>query len=267
MAYETIRYTVDAGVGTILLNRPEKLNAINAHMMREINGALDEAQADDTVRVLIIKGAGRAFSSGVDLGDKEPTPAHTGITKDRDRLHGNLSSMLRFWDFPKPVIAQVHGYCIAGGTMLTVFCDLTIVAEDAVIRWPAVPIGGGYISPLWTWLVGPKKAKEMSFIAGSEMSGAEAHMWGWANHAVPADKLEDMTLGLARRIAKTPSDLLRVKKLAINRVMEIQGFRTAVMGGAEWDSLAHHSEGAESMRAKVHELGLKGAIAWFNEQG
>jgi enoyl-CoA hydratase len=163
------------------------------------------------------------------------------------------------------VIAQVHGVCAAGSTMLAICCDITIVADDASIRWPSLPIGGGLIGALWTWLIGPKKAKEMSFIAGSEMTGAEAHFWGWANRAVPATDLQDVTLKMARQIARTPPDLLRIKKLAINRVMDVQGFRTAAMFGAEWDAIAHYSTGAAQMTAKISELGLKGAIAWMKQ--
>jgi enoyl-CoA hydratase len=105
----------------------------------------------------------------------------------------------------------------------------------------------------------------MSFIAGSEMSGVEAHFWGWANRSVPATELHGVSRQMATRISRTPPDLLRIKKLAINRVMDVQGFRTVAMFGAEWDAIAHYSKGAADMTAKIKELGLKGAIAWMKE--
>jgi enoyl-CoA hydratase len=119
---------------------------------------------------------------------------------------------------------------------------------------------------MWTWLVGPKKAREMSYIAGSEMTGTEAHLWGWANRAVPEAELEETTMAMARAISRTPADLLRLKKLAINRIMDIQGFRTAAMFGAEWDSIAHFGAGATAMTEKIKEVGVKGAISWLNAQ-
>lgn len=265
MALQTVNYQVNEGIGTITLNRPDKMNAFNGQMLADFAAALTQAEHDDSVRVVILKGAGRTFSAGYDISRGESTPHDRNISEDRDRLQAAIDQWLRVWDFPKPVIAQVHGYCMAGATMLAICCDITLVAEDAIIRWPALPIGGGLIGPMWTWLVGPKKAKEMSFIAGSEMSGAEAHSWGWANRAVPAADLEAQTLRMAHQIARTPSDLLRLKKLAINRVMDAQGFRTTAMFGAEWDAIAHYTKGASTMTGKIQELGLKGAIEWLRD--
>lgn len=264
MTLQTVQYHADGPIGTITLNRPEKMNAFGSQMLADFDAALTLAERDDSVRVVIVKGAGRAFSVGYDISPGEFSPHEHNISDDREWLQAAINHWLRVWDFPKPVIAQVHGYCVAGATMLAICCDITLVADDASIRWPALPIGGGLIGPMWAWLVGPKKAKEMSFIAGSEMSGAEAHFWGWANRTVPAAELETQTLRMAQQIARTPPDLLRIKKLAINRVMDLQGFRTAVLAGAEWDSIAHYTNGATEMAEKIKSLGLKGAIKSFN---
>jgi enoyl-CoA hydratase len=263
MKQSTVTYSAEDRIGTITLNRPEKMNAFNAQMLEDFACALDVAQRDDSVRVVIVRGAGRAFSVGYDISPGEFSPHDHTISEDREWLERAIALWLRVWDFPKPVIAQVHGYCVAGATMLAICCDITLVAEDASIRWPALPIGGGLIGPMWTWSVGPKKAKEMSYIAGSEMSGAEAFSLGWANRCVPAAALEEQTQLMARLIARTPADLLRLKKQAINRVMDVQGFRTVSAFSAEWDSIAHYSEGAAGMAAKIRELGLKGAIGWY----
>jgi enoyl-CoA hydratase len=265
MEWKTVLYETDGAIGTITLNRPDKLNAFSGQMLTDFASALAHAEADETTRVIIIRGAGRGFSGGYDISPGEFSPADHTITEDRDWLHDATEHWLRVWEFPKPVIAEVHGVCSAGATMLAICCDITLVADDARIIWPALPIGGGLIGPLWTWLIGPKKAKEMSFIAGSEMSGVEAHFWGWANRSVPAAELHVVTRQMATRISRTPPDLLRIKKLAINRVMDVQGFRTVAMFGAEWDAIAHYSKGAADMTAKIKELGLKGAIAWMKE--
>lgn len=262
----TVLYDRTGPVAVLTLNRPAKLNAFNAEMLAALMAALHQAKEDDAVRVVVLKGAGRAFSAGYDVAPDEHAPGEKGITRDREELQGMIDKWLQVYEFPKPIVAQVHGFCIAGATMLAICCDITLVAENAQIRWPSLPLGGGLISTMWCWLVGPKKAREMSYIAGSEMSGAEAYHWGWANRAVPADKLDEAAMAMARAIARTPPDLLRLKKLAINRIMDIQGFRTAAMFGAEWDSIAHFGPGATETAAKIKELGVKGAIAWHQDQ-
>jgi enoyl-CoA hydratase len=144
-----------------------------------------------------------------------------------------------------------------------VFCDVTVVTEDAKVGLPKIPVGGGYITPLWTWLVGPKRAKQMSFTAGSTISGATAAEWGWANYAVPADELWTSVTSLAHDIAKTPASILRMKKYAVNRVVEIQGFRASVGLGAETDALLHASADVHRLSEGIRSHGLKEAIRAF----
>lgn len=262
----TVLYDQVGTVAVLTLNRPDKLNAFNAEMLSDLMAALAQAGADAGVRVVVLKGAGRAFSAGYDVAPGAHSPHERGIIQDRDDLHGMIDKWLQIYEFPKPIVAQVHGFCIAGATMLAICCDITLVAEDCRIRWPSLPLGGGLISTMWTWLVGPKKAREMSYISGSEMSGAEAYHWGWANRAVPEANLEAAAMAMAQAIARTPPDLLRLKKLAINRIMDIQGFRTAAMFGAEWDAIAHFGPGATETAGKIKEVGVKGAIAWHQQQ-
>jgi len=253
-----VLYEADGPILTLVLNRPDRLNAFNNELLSELQSALDRAEKDDAVRVVIIKGAGRAFSVGMDLSGY--SPEQIGMYHDRERLQKILTDFLRIWDFPKPVIAQVHGFCVAAGTMLALACDITMVSAECRIRFPSITIGGGFNSAFWTYFVGPKKAKEMDFIAGSEMTGTEAVQWGWGNHAVAADELEPRTRRMALQISRTPADLLRLKKLAINRVGEWQGFRQAILAGAEWDTLCHFTDGASALRKRIVDLGLKEAI-------
>jgi enoyl-CoA hydratase len=261
-----VRYEPDGRVAYLTLNNPEKLNALSNRVLSDFDRALEALAADRDVRVGIIRGEGRAFCAGYDLTPSGPTvQRRVGVVDDREGLQQTIERWLRIWDCPKPVIAQIHGYCLAGGTQIPIFCDLAVVAEDAVLGWPKLPLGGGYISPMWAWSIGPKRAKQMSFIAGSTMTGREAYEWGYANICVPASELAGRTRALADEIAKMPSELLRVKKLAINRVMEIQGFRTSVMFGAEWDSILHEAESVAEMRRSIRELGLRGAIAKYEQ--
>lgn len=264
MSDTTVIYRPEGRIGYLILNRPEKLNAISPALIADFNTALDQADADDEVRVLIMKGAGRAFSVGMDLtaGYK---PNEMTITEDRDRLVMNMDWFLRVWDFRKPIVAEVHGYCCAAATMLALAADITLVSTDCKIRFPSIPLGGGFVSTFWTFFVGPKRAKEMDYIANSEISGSEAEAWGWANHAVAPTELEGFARDLAGKIARTPPDLLGLKKGAINRVMELQGFRQAAMGGVEWDTLCHFSAGAREMRQRIADRGLKGAQESLDE--
>jgi enoyl-CoA hydratase len=262
---------VEHKIGWLTLNRPEKLNAFNADMLSEIESAVDQLGQDRDVAVIVVRGAGRAFSVGYDVS-RGPS---TGSGRDGERvralddwlnLRDKIDVWLKVWRCPKPVIAEVHGYCLGGATMLAVCCDLTVVAEDAVIGWPSVPLGAGLLGPVSAWLVGPKKAKELSYIVGSQMSGAESVEWGWANHAVPADQVHDRTTRLAARIARTPIELLQVKKRALNRIMDMQGFSEAIMFGAEFDAIAHDSAACDATKAEIQEHGLKATIARFTAE-
>jgi enoyl-CoA hydratase len=256
---DEVLYETEGPIATLILNRPDKMNAFNVEQFAALSQALDKAESDPAIRVVILKGAGRAFSVGMDL-DGGPSPVQLGPTEDRNRLQTHIEDILRIWDFPKPVIGQVHGYCIAAGTMVALACDITLVSTDCKIRFPSIPIGGGFVSSFWTFFVGPKRAKEMDFIAGNQITGVEAEAWGFANRAFPPAELAARATQMATAISKTPPDLLRLKKMAINRVVERQGFREAMIGGAEWDTLCHFSEGAREMRQRVVDLGMKEAI-------
>jgi enoyl-CoA hydratase len=265
----------DGALAWLTLNRPERLNAINPAMLHGLDAALADLRTDDDVRVVALRGAGRCFSSGFDLSPRpasSPQPdgaeaSALNIVDEFDRFSGTVKFFEKIWDYPKPVIAAVHGYCLAGATQLCLSCDITVVADDAQIGFPSIPVGGGFISPMWMLYVGPKRAKQMSFVAGSKIAGTTAADWGWANYSVPeAELIEDVTT-LARRIAKTPPGILRMKKYSINRAAEIQGFRTIPGLGAETDALLHASGEVKEMQGWIRSEGVKGAIRRFEEGG
>ncbi|HWI73935.1 MAG TPA: enoyl-CoA hydratase-related protein [Baekduia sp.] len=245
----------------IVLDRPAKANALSNELLDEFSDAL-AALATTGGPVLAIRGEGRGFSAGYDLDQVGGAPAPDPVA-DRERLARNLARYLAIWDHPKPVLAAVHGYCLAGATQMCVFADLTVVTESARIGEPALPIGGGYIAPLWAPLVGPKRAKELSFVPGNSIDGPTAVAWGWANHCVADDELIAAVDELGRRIAMTPPDVLRIKKLSINRAMEAMGVRQAAASVAEMDALLHLSPSVVELRRWIADVGLAEAMAEY----
>lgn len=261
----SIKLERDGPLTWLTLNRPDKLNAMSRQLLEEFSAALELLAEDADTRVVAIRGAGRAFSAGYDI-ERTDEVHEVDIVDDYITHAGYLERFLKIWDHPKPVLAAVHGYCLAGATQLCTFCDMTVVAEDATIGWPSLPLGGGYISPLWVPLVGPKRAKQMSFVPGSRITGRTAADWGWANYAVPAAELEKEVRMLARSIARIPAPTLRMKKMAINRVADAMGFRNIVLMGAETDALLHYSADVKKLGESIQEHGLKEAINVFNAQ-
>ena len=265
MALTVVTLETQDRIGTLTLNRPEKLNALNPSLIAEFAEAIDTVAADPGIKVLIIRGAGRAFSTGYDLsGGGQSTPRT--IDEDRAMLQRNVEHWLRLHDLPKPVISMVHGYCLAGATQLCICTDIIFVAEDARIGFPSIPAGAGYVSAFWNWMVGPHRTKYLAFLPGSQVSGKEAEAMGFATRAFPADKLEEETYRYARRIAKVPAQKLQLEKLAVNRAMDFRGFRASVLSGAEYDALFHFGPGNEEIKKIREERGLRGAIQWYEEQ-
>lgn len=261
--YDTIRLEHSGPLSWIVLNRPEHANALSALLLEEFADALTRLQSEGGP-VIGIRGEGKGFCSGIDLGsygsgDQGPADPMA----DRARLEANVARWLMIWDHPKPVIAAVHGYCMAAAAQMCVFADITVVADDVRIGEPTIPIGGGFIAPAWVSLVGHKRAKEFAFVPGNSINGPTAVEWGWANHSVPASRLLGAVQSLAERIAKTPPDVLRLKKLSINRAAEAGGFRQALSGIAEIDALLHLAPSVLAIRARMKELGLKAVIKEF----
>ncbi|MEE4454837.1 enoyl-CoA hydratase-related protein [Novosphingobium resinovorum] len=261
--YQTIRLEHDPSVSWVVLNRPEAANALSPQLLDEFSHALERLKTEGAP-VVAIRAEGRGFCSGMDLGnygagDNGPPD----IMSDQARLQRNVERWLAMWDHPKPVIAAVHGYCLGVGAQMCVFADITIVADSARIGEPTIPIGGGYVAPTWVGLVGAKRAKEFAFVPGNWIDGPTAVEWGWANHCVPEADLISSVRSLGERIALVPADVLRIKKLAINRAAEAGGFRQALSGIAEMDSLLHLAPAVLEVRARMKERGLKAVIQEF----
>lgn len=258
-----IRIEHEPSLSWIVLNRPEAGNALSPALLDAFSAALEQLRTEGGP-VIAIRGEGKGFCAGMDLGSYgggDTGPADP--MSDQARLLGNVERWLRMWDHPKPIIAAVHGYCLAAAAQMCVFTDITVVSDDVRIGEPTIPIGGGFIAPAWVSLVGHKRAKEFAFIPGNWIDGPTAVAWGWANHCVPADRLIPAVRSLAERIALTPPDVLRLKKLSINRAAEAAGFRQALSGIAEIDALLHLAPAVLEVRQRMKEQGIKAVIQEF----
>jgi enoyl-CoA hydratase len=247
-------------VRRITLNRAEKRNALNHALRGGIVRALQEADQDPEVRVMIVRGAGPCFSSGYDLGggnEGQDFPWYTAGGDGHWPRHVTQGWM-SIWELAKPVIAQVHGYCLAGGSELATCCDLVYMADDAQMGYPAVRFGvpDNHFHP---WFLGMRKAMEM-MLTGDSISGVEAVQRGWANASVPADQLEAKVLAVATRIAGVPADLVQLNKRVVHRQMEIMGLHTGIRVGSELCALGTHQKSLHEFLARIREQGLTGAL-------
>lgn len=261
--YETIEIEQEGHIAWLVLNRPKMHNALSPKLLEELGLALNRLRGDEAARVVIIRGAGPSFSSGYDLTPPSTATNDADSVSDWDRLTRNMGLFLQIWDYPKPVLAAVHGYCMAGATQLCVFCDVTIVAENAVIGVPTLPVGAGLIGPLWALLVGPKRAKQLFLACGSRISGKTSAEWGWANFCVPDGEVFAEARHLASRMALMPPAALRIEKSAINVVTELAGLRAVAAQGVSADAVAHEAKFAGEVRSLIREVGLRDAIRRF----
>jgi len=275
MDFETILYEKEGGKARITLNRPEKLNALSMRLQRELNTALWEADNDSQVHVIIIRGNGRAFSAGYDLTPMQSPPkredkdeAYTNVyrgmaTMDDDiwQLERQQRERMAIWDVHKPVIAQVHGYCLAGGTDLALLCDIVVAADDAVIGFPPVRAMGSPVAHMWTYLVGPQWAKYF-LLTGDSVTGREAAEIGLVWKSVPPDALEEEVEALASKMEKIDVELLSPNKRIVNVAMELMGARTIQRIAAENDGRAHQAPAVKEFARIAMTSGLKAALEW-----
>jgi enoyl-CoA hydratase len=255
-----LRFPAPWGV-RLVLNRPAKLNAISGELREALTAAIEDAAADERVRVVVIESAGRAFCAGYDLGEGQPADAWGW----REVLGDDVAATLAVWRCPKPVIAKVHGYCLAGGLELAMACDLVVAAEDAQLGEPEIRFGSAPVTLLMPYLVGQKKTREL-LLTGDLIDGTEAARIGLVNRAVPLDRLEDEVEALADKLARVDPDVMAPTKLMLNRAMEAAGFMAAVEMGLDLQSFINMSEASREFDAIVRERGLKAALAWRDER-
>lgn len=241
----------------LTLNRPAKLNAISAELRDALTAAIAEATADARVRVIVIAGAGRAFCSGYDLSESAPATAWDW----RDVLARDVEATLAVWSCPKPVIAQVHGYALAGGLELAMACDLIVAAEGAQLGEPEIRFGSAPVTLLMPFVIGQKRTREL-LLTGDLIGAVEAERIGLINRVVPVDRLVEEVDTLAEKLARVPPDVMAPTKLMLNRAMDAAGFAAAVEMGLDLQSFVNMSETAREFDAIVRREGLKAALAW-----
>ena len=269
MTYEFIKCEVtDNGVAKVLLNRPEKLNALSLPLQAELYECLQAADDDPAVRVMTLRGAGRAFCAGYDVTppqtdeDRRASEERRGnIRQDMHRLRKTARLMTSVFDLSKPVIAGIHGHVIAGGTDLALHCDMVIAADDANIGFPPVRSMGTPPTHMWTYMVGPQWAKWF-MLTGETVSGKEAQEMGLVLKSVPAKGLDAAVDGLANKIAKIPWEMLAANKSIVNKALDLMGRNMMQVIAAETDAVSHQSSIVREFNRISSEEGLKAALAW-----
>ena len=264
VATEPVLLIEDAGpVRTLTMNRPGALNALNAELTDALSAAVRAAGTDEGVSVVVLRGAGRAFCAGYDLNEDA-----SGGVLDARHWHADLAQatdrMLEIVDCPKPVIASVQSYCLAGGTDLMLACDLAVASDDAYFGYVDVRFGSGVVSMLLPWVVGVRAAKELLFTGEDRVTAEEAHRIGLVNRVVPRERLDEATMELAEEIAKNEPFVVETTKRAVNRSWDVAGFRAAMAANTELDVMIETANlpARDEFRRITQEHGLKAAIAW-----
>ncbi|AVR68780.1 enoyl-CoA hydratase [Pseudomonas paraeruginosa] len=257
-------------IARLLLNRPERLNAITDQTPRDIRAAVEWAEAHDEVHVIVVEGAGKGFCGGYDLAasaermlehpcQQESSPWDPML--DYACMKRNTEDFMSLWRCSKPTIAKVHGHAVAGGSDIALSCDLLVMAEDARIGYMPTRVWGCPTTAMWTFRLGFARAKQLMF-TGDVLDGATAAAWGLANLAVPAEELEAATLKLAERIAGVPRSHLAMHKMVVNQVMLNMGLEQTQSLATLFDGITRHNPEGVWFRRYAQAEGFKAAVEW-----
>jgi enoyl-CoA hydratase len=265
--FETLTYTVDGRLARVTLNRPERLNAINRAMPGEIRAAVEQANGDDSVHVIVLRGAGRAFCAGYDLdwGTKLENDAQKragGVwdpVRDLRMMGANVKAYMSLWESPKPVVAGIHGYCVGGGTDLVLCADQIVASDDVRFGYPPSRVWGTPTTALWVYRVGLERAKRL-LLTGDSIDGKSAAEIGLVGKSVPPDQLGAEVDALAKRMAQLPINQLVMLKLLVNQTYENMGLRTTQLVGTMFDGAARHTPEGIAWRDLAMEKGYRDAV-------
>ena len=269
MTYNTLTVEIADRIGVLTFNRPKVLNAFDGELVGETRAALAALEIDDRVSVIVVRGAGRAFSAGFDLTAGAATAGQRGPAEWRAMLEADFDFIMGFWHCPKPTIAAVHGHCIGGAFELSLACDVTVAARSTKFGSPEVKFGSGAVALLLPWVAGPKAAKELLLTGDDQLSAERALALGIVNHVVADGEEMTVALSIARAMAIAAPNAVRLTKLAINRSFDAMGLRNALASALELDITIECSGGPE--RAEFdrirREQGLKAALDWRDRLG
>jgi enoyl-CoA hydratase len=271
MSYETLLYETDGAVATITFNRPYELNTIVPPLPDELEAAVHAAVADQEVRVIVLRGAGRAFCAGFDFGegfhhwdhllasDGQWDPGRDSVLATTPSV-GPIPKFMSIWRAPKPVICQVHGWCVGGGSDLALCADLVIASDDARIGTPYSRMWGCYLTGMWIYRLGLTRAKEHA-LTGTPLSGSEAAEAGLINRSVAFERLEDEVRAEAERLAQIPPSQLAAMKLIVNQAYENMGLASTQVLGTILDGLMRNTQEARSFIDLAEREGVRAAVA------
>lgn len=271
--FSTLRIAPDPRnprVARLLLNRAERFNAITDEMPREIRAAVEWANAEPDIHVIVVEGAGKGFCGGYDLADtaeqhiehpcqQESSPWDPMV--DYACMKKNTEDFMSLWRSAKPTIAQVHGAAVAGGSDIALCCDLLVMAEDARIGYMPTRVWGCPTTAMWTYRLGPMRAKQLMF-TGDMIDGRTAAAWGLANEAVPVANLDAAVMRLANRIAGVPRGHLAMHKMVVNQVMLTMGLEQSQQMATVFDGITRHNPEGLWFRRYAQEQGFKAAVQW-----
>jgi enoyl-CoA hydratase len=257
-----VLYEVDGAVATITLNRPRKLNALSKAVVAGLWEAFASAEQDDLVKVVVLRGAGGNFSSGYDLSEEVESELDSALAWHA-LLQDDVSVTMRIWSFPKPTIACVEGYCLAGACEMAMACDMIVCGESAVFGEPEIRYGSGPVTLLMPFVLGQKKTNELLF-TGATVSAAEAERLGLVNRVTADDAVETAVQELAEQIVPTPLPILRLTKMALTRAYEAMGLRAAVAANLDLSAILNAADLPEQREFDriAREQGLRAALDW-----
>jgi len=257
---DTVLYEAAGAVATVTLNRPERLNAITPELVADLDAALRRAWREEAVHVIRLRGAGRAFCAGYDIGWGAEAMEDAEAGRPWDPM-ADLAMMSRFvdaymalWRSHKPVVAQVHGFCVGGGTDFALCSDLIVCAEDCRIGYPPARVWGSPTTAMWTYRLGLERSKRL-LLTGDALDGRRAVEWGLASECAPADALDAAAMALCERVARLPSNQLRMMKVLVNATIEQMGLATTQLLGTLLDGAARHTpEGVAFSQAALADV-------------
>ena len=263
----TVLYEKKGRVAYIILNRPDRLNAINDEMPPEIERAVQRADSDPNVHVMILEGADKAFCSGYDLSEYGEQNSTSSVIQDMpwdpiqdyQFMWRNTQHFMALWRAMKPVICKVHGFAVAGGSDIALCADMTIMAEDAEIGYMPTRVWGTPTTAMWVQRLGPEKAKRMLF-TGDKINGVEAENMGLILKSVPKAKLNEEVELLAQRMATVPINQLAMQKMLVNQAMETSGLMQTQKMATLFDGISRHSPEGIAFKQRVEKVGWKQAV-------
>ena len=266
MQFESTSYAVSGRVATITLDRPHRLNAIDGSMPAEIRLAVERAQADEAVHVIVVTGAGRSFCSGYDLkeyAEQSDAPYSQEMPWDPmldfEMMYRNTQDFMALWRSYKPTIAKVRGHAVAGGSDIALACDLVVMADDALIGYPPARVWGCPTTAMWVYRLGIERAKRMLF-TGDLVTGREAAEMGLVLESVPEEDLDASVDTLAARMTGVPKNQLMMQKLMINQAIESMGLTHTQMFATVFDGITRHSPEGVWFKKRAEEVGFQQAV-------